>query len=252
MSEAEIHGIVTWAYLALGVATFVALQFVVAPYGRHTRSGYGPKLPQRVAWVLMESPAVVVWAGIYFAGRHALEAGPLVLLAIWQLHYLQRTVVFPFRIRPSPQGTPLTIVLSAIAFNVLNAYTNARWVSELGSYPIESLQSPRFFVGLALFLGGFALNIHSDGVLARLRKPGETGYKIPRGGAFELVSCPNYLGEIVEWTGWAILTGSLAGLAFALYTVANLLPRARAHHAWYREKFSDYPAGRRAIIPFVL
>jgi 3-oxo-5-alpha-steroid 4-dehydrogenase 1 len=25
-----------------------------------------------------------------------------------------------------------------------------------------------------------------------------------------------------------------------------------AHHRWYREKFEDYPSGRRALIPFVL
>jgi protein-S-isoprenylcysteine O-methyltransferase Ste14 len=242
---------VTYAYLALGVATFIALFFVVAPYGRHTRQGFGPVLGQRVAWVLMEAPAVVVWAGIYFLGRHALELGPLVLLAVWQLHYLQRTVIFPLRIRPNARGTPLTIVLSAIAFNVLNAYVNARWVSELGSYPIGELLGPRFFVGLAMFLVGLAVNVHADGALAALRKPGETGYKIPRGGLFEVVSCPNYLGEIVEWTGWAILTWSLGGAAFAIYTAANLVPRALAHHAWYREKFADYPKGRRAIIPFL-
>ncbi len=251
MSEADFHRYLTYAYLGLGLATFVGLFFIVAPYGRHTRSGFGPTVGQRLGWVLMESPAVVVWAGIYFSGRHALEAGPLVLLAVWQLHYVQRTVIFPFRIRPNGRGTPLTIVLSAVGFNVLNAYVNARWVSELGSYPISELLSARFFGGLALFVCGFAINIHADGTLASLRKPGETGYKIPRGGLFELVSCPNYLGEILEWTGWAILTWSLGGAAFALYTAANLVPRARAHHAWYREKFAEYPPERTAIIPFV-
>ena len=47
--------------------------------------------------------------------------------------------------------------------------------------------------------------------------------------------------------GW-----SLAGLSFAVYTFANLAPRAFSNHAWYREKFADYPRGRRALIPFVL
>jgi len=83
----------------------------------------------------------------------------------------------------------------------------------------------------------------------RRRKPGE--YGIPRGGVFEFVSCPNYLGEILEWTGWAIATWSLPGLAFALWTAANLIPRAYANHAWYRKTFPDYPGKRKALIPFV-
>jgi hypothetical protein len=67
-----------------------------------------------------------------------------------------------------------------------------------------------------------------------------------------LVSCPNYLGEIIEWSGWALATWSLAGAAFALYTIANLAPRAVAYHRWYRESFNDYPPARRALLPFIL
>ncbi len=72
------------------------------------------------------------------------------------------------------------------------------------------------------------------------------------GGLFELVSTPNYFGEIVQWIGWAVMTWSLAGLSFALFTVANLLPRGIGHHRWYREHFEDYPDRRRAIVPFIL
>ena len=62
----------------------------------------------------------------------------------------------------------------------------------------------------------------------------------------------HYLGEIIEWTGWAIATWSPAGLAFALYTFANLAPRAITHHRWYRERFPDYPRDRKALLPFLL
>ena len=88
--------------------------------------------------------------------------------------------------------------------------------------------------------------------LRKLRAPGETGYRIPHGGAFELVTAPNYLGEIIEWTGWAIASWSPAGLAFAVYTVANLAPRAVSHHRWCRERFPEYPARRKALVPFLL
>ena len=96
---------------------------------------------------------------------------------------------------------------------------------------------------------GMALNIDSSRRLLRLKKANPDDYSIPRGGLFRWVSCPNYLGEIVEWLGWALLTWSPAGLAFAAWTMANLVPRARAHHRWYRERFPDYPARRKALVP---
>ena len=89
-------------------------------------------------------------------------------------------------------------------------------------------------------------------MLAALRKPGESGYKIPRGWLYNYISCPNYFGEILIWTGWAIASWSLAGAVFVLWTVANLLPRALSNHRWYRETFEEYPAKRRALIPGLL
>ena len=96
------------------------------------------------------------------------------------------------------------------------------------------------------------VNIKSDKILRDLRKPGETGYKVPRGFLYKYVSCPNYLGELMEWFGWALMTWSLPGLAFALYTLANLGPRALANHRWYKDKFADYPTERKALLPFIL
>lgn len=252
MTEPEIHSAAVWLELALGAVTILAVSFIIAPYGRHARPGFGPAIPQRLAWVLMESPAVFVWLGIYAMGQNAWHAAPLAMMALWQLHYLQRTFVFPLRISAHKKTTPLFVVVAAIGFNVLNAYVNARWVSHFGAYSASWLADPRFLGGAALMLLGFGLNVHADGVLAKLRGPGETGYKIPRGGLYELVSCPNYFAEILEWCGWALLTWSLAGLSFALYTIANLAPRALAHHRWYREKFADYPRERRALLPFVV
>ncbi|MDQ3031877.1 MAG: DUF1295 domain-containing protein [Myxococcota bacterium] len=252
MAEAELHRWATWTEIGLAALTFVSLFFVTAPYGRHARKGWGPEIGQRAGWIAMELPAVALWLAIYFAGEHAWEVAPLALMALWQIHYVNRTFVFPFRIKASGKTTPISIVATAVVFNTLNAYVNARWVSEFGGYAASWLTDPRFVLGAALFFVGFAINQHADYVLMNLRKPGESGYQIPRGGLYRWISCPNYFGEILEWTGWAIATWSLPGLAFALYTIANLAPRAIKHHQWYREKFPDYPKERRALVPFVV
>jgi len=236
---------------ALAAITFVALMFVVAPYGRHLRRDWGPTIPARIGWFVMESPAVLFVGAVYAAGPNRAEPGCLALLALWMLHYVHRAFIFPLRMRGG-RTMPVLIAVLAIAFNLLNCWNNAHWLSTEGSYPTAWLTDPRFLVGATLFLAGFATNLAADNALLRLRAGNETGYQIPRGGLFELVSCPNYLGEIVEWFGWAIATWSPAGLAFAVYVVANLAPRALAHHAWYRKQFEDYPKDRKALIPFAL
>jgi hypothetical protein len=57
---------------------------------------------------------------------------------------------------------------------------------------------------------------------------------------------------MVEWGGFALMAWSLPALSFAIWTIANLLPRALQHHKWYQQTFSDYPAERKAVIPFIL
>ena len=252
MTELEIHGIAVWAIIALAVATFVFLCRFTAPYGRHySGAGWGPHISSRVGWVVMELPTVVAFLLIYLGGQSAGQIVPLVFLAMWQAHYLHRTLVFPFRSRTRGKRTPALVVGSGFLFNMLNAYVNARLISSIGTYGVDWLGDPRFLAGLAIFVLWMALNIHADNVLVGLRRPAGGDYVIPHGGAFRYVSCPNYLGEIIEWAGWALATWSLGGLAFFLYTAANLAPRARSHHAWYRARFADYPASRKALIPGV-
>lgn len=249
MTGAGIHGTAVWAVIALAVVTFLCLLRFTAPFGRHyAGAGWGPHISNRIGWVIMELPATALFALIYFNGESSRQWVPLAFLAMWQAHYLHRTFVFPFRTRTG-KSIPIAVVSAGFVFNVVNAYINARFVSSIGEYSTDWLTDPRFLAGLALFAAGMALNIRSDNILLNLRGSGDSGYAIPRGGAYRYVSCPNYLGEIIEWAGWALATWSLAGFAFFLYTAANLAPRAISHHKWYRARFPDYPPTRKALIP---
>src|SRR5215831_2418603 len=115
----------------LAAATFVGLRFVRAPYGRYLSKRWGPTVPARLGWLVMESPAVLVFAGVYALGPHRAQVVPVVLLVIWQSHYLYRAFGYPWTLRGSAR-MPVVIPLMAIAFNGLNGYINARWVSAFG------------------------------------------------------------------------------------------------------------------------
>ncbi|MDX9720082.1 MAG: DUF1295 domain-containing protein [Myxococcota bacterium] len=251
-TEAGVHEVLSYLVFGLGALTLLALFFVSAPYGRHLRDGWGPTIPSRLGWIVMESPSALGFIAIFAMGKASLQLVPLLLLGMWQLHYLHRTFIFPFRMRAKGRRMPLSIAAMAIVFNCLNSYVNARWLSHLGDYPDSLLHAPHLYLGLALFVTGFIINVHADSLLFRLRAPGETGYKIPRGGLYRWLSSPNYFGEMLEWVGFAIAAWSLPAWAFAFYTFANLFPRALSNHRWYQEKFADYPSERKAVIPFLL
>ena len=229
----------------------LALLFVTAPYGRHSRTGWGPSLPGRAAWILMEIPALLTITVLVLSSPVAAQPAAWVPLLFWVFHYSYRTLVFPALMRPSHKPFPAALVLSAIAFNLLNGYNNAEALISAGSAG-KPLFQVHFFIGSAIFLAGFAMHFAADRTIRRLRERGETGYGIPRGGMFRWVSSPHYLGEIVQWTGWAVLTWSAAGTAFALFTFCNLAPRAISNHRWYRERFPEYPAERKALVPGIL
>jgi protein-S-isoprenylcysteine O-methyltransferase Ste14 len=250
--EREVYSYLLWAWAGVAACVFIALQFLTAPYGRHARPGWGPTIHRTAGWVIMESPAVLVFLACFLASDRRTDPVAITFLLLWLLHYAWRAFIYPFRLRAGQLRMPVSVMAMAVIFNVMNGYLQGRGLFTLGpARGVEWFTDPRFIVGVLLFLGGYALNQQSDIILRGLRAPGDTGYRIPYGGAFGLVSCPNYFGELVEWLGWAILTWSPAGLVFFLWTAANLVPRARSHHRWYQERFSDYPAGRKAVVPFL-
>ena len=244
--------ILVYGWLAVATVTFLALQFLSAPYGRHARKGWGPTIHRTAGWVLMESPAVFAMLAFLLVSDRYNQPVFVVFTGIWMLHYVNRTFIFPFRMRGGQMDMPLMIVGLGFFFNLMNGYLQGRYIFTLG--PVRDLAwfgDPRFICGVALFLVGYFINQQSDSILRALRKPGDIGYKIPVGGLYRYLSCPNYFGELLEWTGWAILTWSISGVVFVLWTAANLIPRARSHHRWYKDTFSDYPTRRKAVIPFV-
>lgn len=248
------YGIVA-GMICLAVIVFFALGRITPGYGMMYSKEWGPTLPNRIGWIVMEAPAFIAMLLLWVLSPRADDPAPAVMGALFEIHYFQRSFIFPLLIR-GRNRMPLSIIACGVIFNILNAYMIGGWifwVSPAQAYPASWLWSPLFILGTVIFLAGMAINLHSDWIIRHLRKPGDSGHYIPRGGMFKYVTSANYLGELTEWIGFAILTWSLGALAFAVWTFANLAPRARKIHGRYIAEFGDEykRLQRRFIIPFI-
>ena len=250
MGERLLYNILLVILLVSAAGSAGVLSFIPAPYGRHLRAGWGPTVGNRLGWVMMEAPAAVVFAACFALGEYRNTPTAWAFFIMWEAHYIHRSFIYPFELKSTRKRMPVFIAGLGFLFNMLNGYVNGRYLYTFsGGYPTRWLADPRFIAGLLIFLAGFTINRQADRTLRNLRECNASGYAIPYGGLYRWLSCPNYFGEIVEWCGWALATWSLPGLLFAVWTAANLAPRAQSHHAWYRAHFHDYPPQRKALVP---
>jgi len=245
---------VAWLYLAI-----VAIQsyFFPAPYGKFTSSSglsglnslTKVQVPASLGWFIQEVPSFLV---SFSALIHLYQLGmmfKLFLLAPYILHYFNRSIIFPVQLK-NGKPTPVLTVMAAFMFCLYNGLMQSQALI-LKDMSFHSMTLA--CMGLVLFMAGMGINVWSDNILKSLRKDGETGYKIPFGGLYKYVTCPNYFGEAIEWWGFVGLVQTWASLWFAVFTTMFLGCRAWHTHSWYRQKFkSEYPPQRRAFLPLLL
>ncbi len=240
---------------AFAVVVFVSLYFVDAGYGKFYNKKWGPAVNNKLGWVLMESPVFVAMLLLWLFSDRRGDLVRIAFLFLFELHYIQRSFVFPFRMRGN-SVMPLSIVVMGVVFNVLNALMQGGWIFYISPddyYGRDWLTDPRFIAGFLVFIIGMYINIQSDDIIRNLRKDGDTRHYLPKQGMFRYVTSANYFGEFVEWVGFAILTWSWAGAVFALWTFANLAPRADHIYKMYQSEFGKALDTKKVkrIIPFI-
>lgn len=254
--DQRIFQLFLWVMSAVAFFVFIALYYVKAGYGMFRTPSWGISVNNKLAWVLMEAPVFIIMFWLWGRSGVGFSLPVYFFFLIFQLHYLQRAFVFPFLLKGNSR-MPIAIMGMAILFNVLNGLMQA---GGLFYFPPEGLYAdgfvyllkPHALIGIALFFLGMGINLHSDHVIRHLRKPGDTKHYLPARGLYRYVTSANYFGELVEWTGFAILTSSPAAWVFVWWTFANLVPRAHAIYHRYREEFGDEAVGKRKrIIPFI-
>lgn len=239
----------------IAAVVFVALFFVDAGYGKFYNKKWGPGISNKLGWVLMESPVFIAMLVLWLCSERKADITRLVFLIVFELHYFQRSFIFPLMISGRSK-MPFSIILMGMTFNTLNALMQGGWIfyiSPAEMYPDSWLYSPQFIAGLVIFIAGMYINLQSDSIIRHLRAPGDTRHYLPRGGMFKYVTSANYFGELTEWVGFAILTWSWSGAVFVLWTFANLCPRAARIYERYKVEFGDELKGSKVkrLIPFI-
>jgi 3-oxo-5-alpha-steroid 4-dehydrogenase 1 len=267
--------------------TLIFSVFVTAPYGRFGDDKYGMLMNPRVGWWLMEIFATLSFAFFYPQGPNALKPVPLFFAFLFACHYANRGWYFPYHMRVAPGSKASFSILVAVSgffVTALHGYLNAMWYSKYCDYlDWDWLSNPTFIFGFILYEASFWSTIYTESIMRNLRpKPTATlpatsnsnspssiaaanaaltpiftpatptsRYTIPRGFLFEYVTSPQYFTELLGFLGWAIMTWSPAGLFIFFISCANLLPRAKKSHQWYKHKFEDYPTDRKVMVPFL-
>ncbi len=250
-NEQYFNFVIIWTIMA--IVLFPVLLKVTVPYGRHSKTSWGPMIDNKFAWFFMELPALGVFLFFILTGDTFNNYVAVVISALWIFHYSHRIFVFSFQIKTKGKKMPVTIMSLALIFNFINAYIIGFCLANMcDTYEISYFYDVRFILGVSIFVFGKIINIRYDNKLIKLRKNNDTGYSIPYGKLFNKVSCPNLMGEIIEWCGFAIIAWNLPTLSFFIWTFVNLFPRALDHHKWYKSKFEDYPMKRKAVFPYIL
>jgi protein-S-isoprenylcysteine O-methyltransferase Ste14 len=196
-------------------------------------------------------PGFVIFTITYFTGLHYSSPLNITLYVAFVFHYITRGLITPLVSRYSENRVSIWIPFQILLVNTFFHYVNAEFIGSV-DYCVGYAYDPRFIIGVIIFASGFIINRISDTQVIFLRKSRrDSSYAIPKGFLYHLVSSPHYFGEGLQWFGWALMTWSLAGLVWWLYTESVFIPRSRHNHMWYQNQFIDYPSRRRALIPLV-
>lgn len=178
-----------------------------------------------------------------------------IALLCWSVHYLKRILETIFVHRFSHGTMPIR-----------NLFKNCGYYWGFCVYVAYHVNHPLYTPPPAIFtylgLAGFILceigNLSIHLLLRNLRPPGTTVRKIPMPDSnpftqlFNFVSCPNYTYEVGAWISFTLMTFCLPAGLFTLAGFYQMAVWALGKHRNYKKEFSNYPKGRKAIVPFLI
>ncbi|KAL6762799.1 3-oxo-5-alpha-steroid 4-dehydrogenase-domain-containing protein [Haematococcus lacustris] len=192
---------------------------------------------------LLVYPLFYALPQLMYPGMRPPAERPLVqtlALAYWSLHYTKR-IAETFLVHKFGHET---MPVFNLVRNCLYYWGFAAFVSYFNNHPRYTAPPlVQTQAALALALLCQLANWRCHVILANLRKPGEKGYKIPRGFLFNFITCANYTAEIWGWTCFSVAVQALPAAIFTLVGAAQMTQWALQKHARLRKTF-DGKEGR--------
>ncbi|KAL1744978.1 3-oxo-5-alpha-steroid 4-dehydrogenase-domain-containing protein [Schizophyllum fasciatum] len=160
----------------------------------------------------------------------------VILAALYLVHYANRAIISPLR-TPSRSKSHMSVMLSGIAFNILNGSLMGTYLSSPAAraYLAGAFTRPLFYAGIALWALGFAGNIAHDEILLNIRRKAQVDkgkqpegakkqehYAIPHGLLYTYLSFPNYFCEWVEWAGFALAASPVPTVSLSALSVGAI------------------------------
>ncbi|KAL4599346.1 hypothetical protein ACB092_11G120100 [Castanea dentata] len=205
------------------------------------------KLSSRTGMLFLYTPAFLAALTSFVLFPHH-DFRTLLLKSALALHFFKR--IFEVLVVHQFSGGMIldsAIPISLSYFLSTASMIYAQYLSQDISEPPVDLKYP----GILLFLIGIGGNFYHHYLLSKLRGKGDKEYRIPNGGLFDLVICPHYLFEIIDFLGISFISQTLYAFSFTLGTIFYLMGRSYATRRWYLSKFETFPEDVKALIPYL-
>ena len=188
---------------------------------------------------------------IYKNATGDMTAGQWLACGMIVLHFLKREFETLFVHRFSANTMPVFNVFKNSAHywlmsGLLSAWDICSPASLAAGADLPAVDA----LGSVLFLFGEVCNAAVHLYLATLRSPGGTERQIPRGYGFALVTCPNYMFEVLAWLGIILVSRSWAVTLFIAVGMVQMSIWAKGKEKAYRKEFGDkYKKKRYSMLP---
>ena len=132
-------------FTIIGLSTFLVLLKVTAPYGKFSKRSWGPTMSYKLGWFLQEIISLITFSYFFITGEIDNKAIAWLFFILWNLHYFNRSIIFPLR-KKQDSFCPSIIVLFAIIFNIINGFINGYFLGNLQQYDLNYIYNWNYLI----------------------------------------------------------------------------------------------------------